>query len=79
MRERGGRRAANLVAMDDTADPWEAVRALADQQGGVVSRRQLYAAGLTRWQIRDERAGRWQRVGDQSVCLHNSPIAEVGH
>ena len=65
--------------MADTADPWEAVRALADQQGGVVSRRQLYAAGLTRWQVKGQlRAGRWQRVADQSVCLHNGPVAELG-
>ena len=56
------------------------VRRLADQQGGVVSRRQLYAAGVTRWEIRGAvRARRWQRVGDQSVCLHNGTIDAVGH
>ena len=66
--------------MDETADPWTAVRALADAQGGVVSRRQLYAAGLTRWQVKGQlKAGRWQRIADQSVCLHNGPVAELGH
>ena len=65
--------------MDATADPWAVVRALADQQGGVVSRRQLYAAGLTRWQVKGQlRAGRWQRLADQSVCLHNGPVGELG-
>ena len=57
----------------------EAAR-LASEQGGVVSRRQLYAAGVTRWEVRGQvRARRWQLVGDQSVCLHNSEISEVGH
>lgn len=52
---------------------------LAAEQGGVVSRRQLYAAGLTRWDIRAElRAGRWQLIGDQSVCVHNGPIEQRG-
>lgn len=53
---------------------------LADEQGGVVSRRQLYDLGLTRWEIRGQvRARRWQRVGDQSVCLHNATLSELGH
>ncbi|MDN4162351.1 DUF559 domain-containing protein [Nocardioides abyssi] len=57
-----------------------AARRLATAQGGVVSRRQLYAVGLTRWQVRGQvRARRWQRVGDQSVCLHNAAISDVGH
>ncbi len=56
------------------------VRRLADQQGGVVSRRQLYAAGVTRWEIRGAvQACRWQRIGDQSICLHNGTIDELGH
>jgi very-short-patch-repair endonuclease len=59
---------------------FRAARELADAQGAVVSRRQLYAAGLTRWEIRGQvKAARWQLVGDQSVCLHNGPIAEAGH
>lgn len=41
---------------------------LARVQGGIVSRRQLYAAGLTRWEVRPElRAGRWAPTGKQTV------------
>lgn len=63
------------------ADPrFVSVRLLGDAQGGVVSRRQLYEAGLTRWEVRGQvRARRWQLVGDQSVCVHNAPIEEHGH
>lgn len=54
--------------------------ALAKGQGGVVSRPQLYALGISRWEIRGQvRARRWQLVGDQSVCLHNGAIADRGH
>jgi len=64
---------------ENEADPWKIVHALADEQGGVVSRRQAYAAGLSRWKVKAElRAGRWQRPGDQSLCLHNGPIPELG-
>ncbi|WKN47697.1 DUF559 domain-containing protein [Nocardioides sp. Arc9.136] len=57
-----------------------AARRLAADQGGVVSRRQLYALGVTRWQVRGQVAGgRWRLVGDQSVCLHNSTLSEAGH
>jgi very-short-patch-repair endonuclease len=53
---------------------------IARPQGGVVSRRQLYAAQVTRGEVRHEvRMGRWQLVGDQSVCLHNGEISQVGH
>ncbi len=53
---------------------------LADEQGGVVSRRQLYALGVTRWEVRGQvRARRWQPVGDQSVCLHNAVLSDQGH
>jgi very-short-patch-repair endonuclease len=52
---------------------------LADAQGGVVSRRQLYGMGVTRWQIRGHvSAHRWQTLGDQSVVLHNSAVLEEG-
>lgn len=55
-------------------------RRQAQHQGGVQSRPQLYALGITRYEIRGEvRAHRWQLVGDQSVCLHNSVISDVGH
>ena len=55
-------------------------RRQAEGQGGVLSRPQLYALGITRYEIRGQvRADRWQLVGDQSVCLHNSVISDVGH
>lgn len=61
-------------------DAFRSARALAAAQGGVVSRRQLYAVGVTRWQVRGQvRARRWQLVGDQSVCLHNATISDAGH
>lgn len=57
-----------------------AARAVGAGQGHVISRRQLYALGVTRWQVSGEvRARRWQLIGDQSVCLHNGPVEEVGH
>lgn len=57
-----------------------AARELGRQQGGVLSRPQLYALGVTRWQVRGEvRQRRWQLIGDQSVCLHNGPVEQVGH
>lgn len=53
------------------------VRELAAVQEGVVSRRQAYAAGLTRWQVAaNVRAGRWRRVTDQSLCLHTGPLSD---
>lgn len=46
----------------------------------MVSRKQAYAAGITRWEIRAHvRAGRWQTIGDQAVCLHNGPVSDEGH
>lgn len=57
-----------------------AAREQAQHQGGVLSRPQVYALGITRYEVRGEvRAHRWQLVGDQSVCLHNSVISDVGH
>lgn len=42
----------------------------ATEQAGVLSRRQLYAAGLTRWEVAAEvRARRWQRSGRQCVVI----------
>ncbi len=64
---------------ESAAEPFSIVDELGAAQGGVVSRRQLYAAGITRWQIRAQlRARRWQRIADQSVCLHNGPVEELG-
>ena len=57
-----------------------AAYAIADQQGGVVSRRQLYRCGVTRYEIRGHvRAHRWQLVCDQVVALHNGEVSEQGH
>ncbi|GAB3779912.1 DUF559 domain-containing protein [Nocardioides ungokensis] len=64
----------------DTVEPLQTVSELAAEQGGVVSRRQLYAAGVTRWQVvANVRARRWQTVGDQSVCVHCGPLEDHGH
>ena len=58
---------------------YAAAHALAREQGGVLSRPQLYAFGITRSEVRAHaRARRWQLVGDQSVCLHNHDIERRG-
>ena len=42
-----------------------------------MSRRQLYAIGVTRWQVTAHvRAQRWQRVGDQALCLYTGPLSQ---
>lgn len=39
-------------------------------QGGVMTRRQLYRSGWTRWMVEAEvRAGRWHRLGRQSLFV----------
>lgn len=44
-------------------------------QSQIVSRRQLYAAGVPRWLVRREVAlRRWTRTGRQTVALHNGPL-----
>lgn len=44
-----------------------------------MSRRDLYARGMTRWEVRAHvRAGRWQTIGDQSVALHSGPVTPEG-
>jgi very-short-patch-repair endonuclease len=64
----------------DPADPrLHQLTKIAGVQGEVVSRRQIYACGLTRWHVRGQvRARRWATVGDQSVCLHRAEISQVG-
>jgi very-short-patch-repair endonuclease len=48
---------------------------LANVQDGVISRRQLYAAGLTRWQITAElRAARWRAHGRQTIAVHTGEL-----
>jgi hypothetical protein len=57
-----------------------AAHSVAQTQGTVVSRRQLYALGVPRWLVaRELRARRWARVGDQAVCVHNGPLGSDGH
>ena len=52
-------------------------RPLAETQDGVVSRRQLLALGLTRWDIAAElRAGRWRQHHRQTICTHTGPLGE---
>ena len=65
--------------MADDASQRRARRArvaeLANAQDGVVSRRQLYAAGLTRWQITAElRAARWRAHGRQAIAVHTGEL-----
>lgn len=67
-------------AMADHLLPPQLARAAAVRLGraqeSVVSRRQLYAAGVSRWLVRRELAlGRWQRPGRQTVVLHNGPLS----
>jgi very-short-patch-repair endonuclease len=50
---------------------------LAWSQDGVVSRRDLYAIGITRAEIRANiAADRWVRLGRQSVCVHRGPLSQ---
>ncbi|MCY4726570.1 DUF559 domain-containing protein [Nocardioides sp. STR2] len=52
------------------------VERLARTQSGALSRRQLYAAGITRAEVRANlRARRWQRVGRHVVVVHTGPLA----
>lgn len=55
------------------------LRDLAAQQGGTVSRRQAYALGITRWQIKAKvRAGAWACIGDQTIQLGSGPTTPRG-
>ncbi|WP_457208047.1 hypothetical protein, partial [Nocardioides sp. P5_C9_2] len=55
------------------------VRRLAEGQGDVVSRRQLYALGMTRGEVRAQvRARRWQRVWSRSLCVHTGEVSAKG-
>lgn len=48
-------------------------------QHGVASRRQLYAAGVSRWDVRAEvKAGRWQLVGPQTVSNQTGQLDQRG-
>jgi very-short-patch-repair endonuclease len=57
----------------------EGLARTAERQGGVVSRSQAYAAGLTRGEVRAQvMARRWQRVWTRSVCLHTGEVTPLG-
>lgn len=51
------------------------VVALAEPQAGIVSRRQVYAAGITRAEVlANLRAERWRRTGRQTIAVHTGPL-----
>lgn len=55
------------------------VTRLAGSQGGVVSRSQVYAAGVTRSEVLSHvRAGRWRVVHSQSLAVHTGPLQQEG-
>lgn len=74
------RRTARKIHLTTTSNAHSArLRVTAEGQGGVLSRRQLYALGVTRWEVRAHlRAERWQRLGDQSVAVHTGPVSDLG-
>lgn len=46
----------------------------------MLSRRQLYALGASRGQVRAQlRASRWQRLGAQTIAVHTGEVSQVGH
>jgi very-short-patch-repair endonuclease len=50
--------------------------AAAEQQAGVLCRRQLRDVGVPRWLLQLEvRSGRWRRTGRQTVVVHNGPLS----
>jgi very-short-patch-repair endonuclease len=50
---------------------------LAEQQAGVLSRPQAYAAGITRYEVRaNVVARRWRTVGKQSLATYTGPLAD---
>ncbi|NYI47747.1 very-short-patch-repair endonuclease [Nocardioides aromaticivorans] len=68
----------HVTTVDDPRT--NAVTDLARRQGGVVSRRQLYGLGVTRWEVGAHlRAERWQRIGDQTVAVRTGPLSTEGH
>lgn len=53
-----------------------AVSALAATQAGIVSRPQVYSAGMTRGQVRAQLRGRrWRRVSSQALAVHTGDLA----
>jgi very-short-patch-repair endonuclease len=55
------------------------LEAIAQEQGGVVSRTQAYDLGITRGQVRaNVRATRWRRIGTQAIALQTGPLTQDG-
>lgn len=55
------------------------VLALTEGQGGVASRRQLYALGVTRSELRAHlRARRWRVVTGQTIAVHSGVVGQRG-
>jgi hypothetical protein len=53
------------------------IETLARGQAGILSRRQVYAIGVTRWQVRAElRARRWSAPGRQTLRVLDGPSPE---
>lgn len=51
---------------------------LAGRQDGVISRRQLFALGVPRWQTRAQvRARRWRTHGRQTIAVHTGSLGEI--
>lgn len=68
---------AHVLAMTSRHARAAVVRPLAEMQDGVLSRRQVLALGLTRWDISAEvRAGRWRQHHRQTICVHTGPLSE---
>jgi hypothetical protein len=67
------------MSLHDAKTPLDRAADVAATQGGVVSRRQLYGAGLLQGQVRAQVAARrWRRSGSQSVAIHTGPLSEEG-
>ncbi|MGZ5409005.1 MAG: hypothetical protein ACXWDJ_03270 [Aeromicrobium sp.] len=70
---------ASSLLMSSPRKPvrYAAVEHLASNQGGVVSRRQLYDEGVQRWQTKAQvRARRWKPHHKQTIAIHTGPLPE---
>lgn len=62
--------------MTSNATTREVMR-IAEGQYGVISRRQLRAAGISRWNLRDElNARRWACFHRQAIIIHTGPLTD---
>ena len=65
----------NTMTHAERVARWDRVTAAARAQSGVLHRRQLYALGLTRSQVKAElRARRWRAWGRQTIAVHTGPL-----